>query len=245
MAVISWSDGALQSVTIRFDAISVIEHQLSAQVVTHKVEAGADIADHIRPERPTVTVEARISNTPLFSNSGVVMRNNVAAPIGSYRPVTLAKSPVTPRVPVYLGVTDLARNSFDKALPITSVDGLVFDNLESRVREVTEALTDALNNKRLLSVSDEASDYDNMAIESRVITRTAEGGKACIISLQLRQVEFATTSTVDAPISAELRGQAVTSAGSAAAKKSPNEEAKKTELKSLAASLFDGARAGL
>lgn len=252
MAHLSWGKGPLNAVVVKFDAVSIVEHEQGSTVTSHPVEVGSDITDHVRPNRPRVTITGYVSNTPLFSTSVTVSRGAVSLPAGVYRPVALGKSPVPPRVPVFLGLGDAISNAIRPRSGPTHVDCLVFESESSRIREMMEALTEAQAKKELVSVSDEVSDYENMIIESVTASRTAEGGNGAVFTLSLQQISFVSTSIVDAPISAELRGQASASVGTSSPKRSasapkdsPLEKAKKTEAKSLLASVFDAARAGL
>jgi hypothetical protein len=91
---------------------------------------------------------------------------------------------------------------------------------------------------------DRAQDYENMVLERRAIVRTAEGGRGALVSFDLVQLRIVESSIVDSPIPSELRGQAMSAVGSAAAALGLNDnvdQKKKAAAKSLAASLFDGA----
>jgi hypothetical protein len=242
MAHLEWKTKSGQMLGLFFDAVSVIEHGLTAEVATHPVENGPDVADHIRPDLPTISLTATVSNSPMRPTAALQSRFGVRAPIGTYRPVPLPRAPVRPPVPAAARI-GLSSNPIGDALNAatepTAADALVFDGLKSRVREVTDILTKIVNDKQLVSLKDEARDYTNMAITGRVIVRTAEGGRACQVQLDMQQIKIVTSAVVDAPIPAEVRGQGGTAGGSAGAKQDPQEEAKKTQMKSLAATLFD------
>jgi hypothetical protein len=248
MAHLEWTDDAGHVVAIRFDSVQSVEHSQTALVTRHPVERGADIADHVRPELPTVTLTGTVSNTPLFAVSELQYRDGNRKAIGSYQQVELAKSPGTSRASALQGgFLDAINNAIRGPSGPAAVDALVFENLSSRVKQITTILTDALEASRLIKFVDEARDYENMVIESKAIVRTAEGGKACSVTLTLSQIKVVESAVVDSPIPSELRGQLATAAGSAAAKLGANQnvdEKKREQTKSLAASLFDGA-AGL
>lgn len=242
MAHLEWKTKSGQMLGLFFDAVTVIEHGLTAEVATHPVESGPDIADHIRPNLPTISMTATVSNMPMRPTAALQSRFGVRAPIGSYRPVPLPKAPVRPPVPAAarLGISsNPIGDALNAAREPKSADALVFDGLKSRVREVTDILTQIVNDKQLVSLKDEARDYTDMAITGRVIVRTSEGGKACEVQLQMQQIKIVTSAVVDAPIPAEVRGQGLTAGGSASGKTDAQGEAKKIQMKSLAATLFD------
>lgn len=55
------------SITITMHAVVLETHQLSNTVTDHPVEEGFNASDHSRPDPDRVTMDCRISNTPLSS----------------------------------------------------------------------------------------------------------------------------------------------------------------------------------
>jgi hypothetical protein len=226
-----------------------VEHGQTALVTQHPVESGADISDHVRPELPTVTLEGVVSNTPLFAVSEIASRDGNRRAIGSYQSVPLPPSPVKSfGASLATGLGGAVEGLIRGSMGPSSIDALVFDDLSSRIKEITTLLTEALEASRLMKFVDEARDYENMAIESKAIVRTAEGGKACSVTLTLKQLKIVESKTVDSPIPSELRGMLSKAVGSIAAKAGASEtvdEKKKEQVKSLAASLYDGGASAL
>lgn len=250
MAHLEWKDQLGQVIALHFDAIQIVEHNQSALVTSHPVEDGPDISDHIRPELPRISLSGLVSNTPIRAIAALTSKNGNRKAIGAYRKVPLAKSPAGgPRASALQGgLVQAGINAIRGATLPTDFEALQFDGLQSRVKEVTDILTEALEEKRLVKFVDEARAYENMAIERRAVVRSADGGKAAQVQLDLVQIKIVTSAVVDAPIPAELRGQGMTAVGSAAATLGKNanvDEKKKEQVKSLAASLFDGALGGL
>ncbi len=60
---LSWLVGS-STVEASFDAVLTETHSRSAQVTSHPVEKGADIADHVQVEPMRLTLEAVVTNTP-------------------------------------------------------------------------------------------------------------------------------------------------------------------------------------
>jgi hypothetical protein len=250
MAHLEWQDRTGQTLALHFDAVQVVEHSQTALVTSHPVEDGPDISDHIRPELPRISLTGTVTNTPIRALAQLLVRNKNPKAIGTYRKVELAKSPAGgPRASALQGgVVQAGINALMGAFDPTDVEGLVFEDLQSRVKEVTDILTDVLEERRLVKFVDEARDYEDMAMERRAVVRSAEGGKAAQVQIDLVQIKIVESSVVDSPIPSELRGQAMSAVGSAAAALGLNDsvdEKKKTAAKSLAASLFDGALGGI
>jgi hypothetical protein len=249
MAHLEWKDKSGHVVALRFDSVKVVEHSLTADVTTHPVEKGPDVADNVRPERPSVSLTGLVSATPLFAVASLLERDGNREALGSYRQVKLEKSPgKSVANALQGGIVQAGLDLIAGALGPKSFDALVFDNIQGRIKEATTILTEALNEARLVKFVDEAADYEDMVITGRVVTRTAEGGKCAIIQCELVQIKIVESKTVESPIPAQLRGAGLNALGSVAALLGNNgnvDEKKREQVKSMAASLYDGAFGGL
>lgn len=65
------ADGILATVT--FDVSENETHKSTAKVTDHPVEQGANVADHIQDMPDTLDLVARVSNTPIVSESEAVL----------------------------------------------------------------------------------------------------------------------------------------------------------------------------
>lgn len=61
---LSWLSGN-QTIDVAFDAVVTETHTASAQITTHPVERGVNVADHVYCEPLHLSLEAIVSNTPL------------------------------------------------------------------------------------------------------------------------------------------------------------------------------------
>lgn len=233
MALFRWKDNAGVELYVKFDAVKVVEFAQEAEVSKHPVEQGPDVADHIRPLLPTVNVTAYMSNTPLYTNDGVDQR-------AEWGQIEL---PVTPRRRRLSNPAGAVEDSFTDNSPI-QIYGLIFNDLSSRVREVKEKLKEALENGYLLSIEDNDENLENLAINRNSSIRSLEDGDGATIQLQCEQIKLTTVETVSAPEPAEIRGRAPKKIGAQATKPDPNAEEKKTQMKSLLKTLYDGATGG-
>lgn len=71
MATISYETNGVTSV-IFFDATMSENHEGTAEVTEHEVERGADLADHVRPQRAQLSLEVMITNTPIASSGRLI-----------------------------------------------------------------------------------------------------------------------------------------------------------------------------
>lgn len=60
---------ASDSAVVVMQAVTQEQHQLMNTITDHPVERGFNVSDHCRPEPDRVTMECRISNTPISNSS--------------------------------------------------------------------------------------------------------------------------------------------------------------------------------
>jgi hypothetical protein len=249
MAHLEWTSKSGQVMALRFDTVAAVEHSQTASVTTHPVESGPGVSDHVRPELPRISLTGYVSNLPLFAVSEMISKTGNRKAIGAYKKVDIPPSPGSSKASVLQGgLVQAGLNALSSLTGPSSFDALVFNDLQSRVKQVTDALTEALEEARMFKFVDEARDYEDMVLESRAIVRTADGGQGATVQLELVQIKVVEVSLVNSPISADLRGQGMSALGSAAAALGANknvDDKKKEQVKSLAASLYDGAMGGL
>lgn len=144
-------------------------------------------------------------------------------------------------------------NSVDALVPgpagITSpnkVETLVTDEADARVSAMHTLLTEAQQAKRLVRFVDQAATYEDMIITGITVSRDQQMFGAAF-QVELEQIKFASSQTLDVPVPREPRGQTVKNAGASSAKSGGDtvDGKRKDKLKSDAAGLFDGAVSGL
>lgn len=231
---LTWEDDAGAAVSAVFDVDLQETHEGTNIITEHPVEDGADIADHIRPQLRRFTVEGFVSDTPLLSNPDVVNKTTF-----------VALELQIPDQPFKFGVSNLINagvGAISDALfppkPIR-VNMLTFDNFESRIRAARDVLESARVTARLVRILTSIAEYDNMAIEQVVITRSPEDGSGAHFTVALKEIEKVSSDVTVAPEPAELSGSTKKAAGSKNAKE---DDAKIDGLKkSLLAQLVDSA----
>jgi hypothetical protein len=84
MLRLEWTQASGAVAAIEADVLVREGHEHAAEVTEHAVERGAAIADHVRPNNPTITLEGEISNTPIR-----VPTTQMDGVSGSIRPLEL------------------------------------------------------------------------------------------------------------------------------------------------------------
>lgn len=260
-AFISWGDRDPFK-SISFDIVTSETPVLSNTITEHPVEEGANVADHIRPNLDTLSMEVFVSNTPL--TGGVLVDTNG---VGQYglgdrgfvngivtdvptfadggtmgETVEVRQAP-----PVGLGgLLNQALSSITPARvslalpPIRTTTPLSYTALEfaeafNAPRETWEALRELKQSGTLVQVISRDWYLDNMAIQQLTEPRTAEEGTGAKFSIEFRQVRIVRTRQTVAPIPTEARANGGVGGGA----QGPQPTAGNTPAKkSLLASLF-------
>lgn len=230
--VLTWEDDAGAIVSCIFDADLQETHEGTNIITEHPVEDGADISDNVRPQLRRFSVEGFVSDTPLLSNPDVVNQTSFAG-------IELQ----IPEQPFKFGVSNLVNAGIgaigDALFPPKplKVNMLTFDDFKSRKRAAFDLLEDARINARELRVLTSLTEYDHMAIEQVLVTRSPDDGNGARFMVTVKEIEKVSSDVAVAPEPAELSGAQKKAAGSKNAKQ---DEEKVADLKkSLLAQLVD------
>lgn len=243
MAHLEWENDAKHIIAVRFDAVRTVDHRLNAAATSHPVEDGADIADHVRVGRPAVSVTGYVSKAPLTVYAKIGGRKDRDEMSGSYESIELPSSPFSSASILQGGIVQAGIDAISSITSPNKVTSLVTNDVESRVRAMTELLTEAMEACRLVRFVDEAKDYDDMVITSMSATRTQQD-KGGTFSIELEQIKFVETKLVDLPVPMEPRGMLQKAAGAAAAKLGQNENTDEKQ-KSMALRAAQGLLSGV
>jgi len=229
--ILSWTDKKSgETLAARFDVVTTETHESVMTITSHPVEEGANITDHARPENQRITIEGYVSNKPLWSNPGVEK-------FAEFRPIELAipKQP-SPLAPTPGGLTRAAVGFVEGLLKKPQNQAMVLaptGDVPARAREMWELLYAAQQARALVTVSTALADLENCLIERLSVPRTTEDGNGASFQVDVLQVRIVKSATVEAPVSAEKRGEGLTNSGSKAAQNAKNDDKKKNELKSI------------
>jgi hypothetical protein len=241
----TWKDDSGATESARFDIITSEGHEAIMAITDHPVEEGANVVDHARAEPVKISIEAYVSNKPIFSNPDVEKTHN-------YETVDLDIPEKTGGAPIFTpggltqgvtaGIGGLFGEPQNRALVLRASSPV------DRVHDLYSKLKAAQLARRQITIETKLDVYVDMLIERLAVPRTPEDGNGAVFQMDLRQVRFVKSETVQAPEPTEKRGAVKASKGSKAGEeeKNPEKEEKmksilkgvKDEAKSLAGALF-------
>ncbi len=207
--VILWHNDAGAAVSAVFDVDEQETHDLQNIVTEHPVDNSANVSDNVRPQLDRFTIQGFVSDTPLFTNPGVV---NVA----SYVEIEIQ----APHYPLLLGEASLIKAGigaigdaiFGKQKYKATL--VKFSDFKSRKRAMFAAFKDVRDNARLCRILTSMHEYDNMVVEQITATRAPGDGNGTVFTVTLKEIDFVTTEDTDAPEPAEVSGSVVNASGS-------------------------------
>lgn len=155
---------------LAFDVVEKEGYELTAETTEHAVDSGVVIADHLKKNPDTLTLEAMVTNTPI-----VVPRTHMDGVTGSMQPTTLS-----------VGGREL------KATVLTWSGSI------NRVRAVDEVLS-ALVGTSLVRYTGTLRSLEDLVITRYRVDRDAATGDALPVVLELKKVRRATVQRVPVP----------------------------------------------
>jgi hypothetical protein len=143
------------------------------------VESGADVADHIKPNAGTVTIEAEVTNAPLTAPpsqaDGVAARFQAAQIVVAGRQV--------------------------------SVTTLQFSQAFDRRRTVDGVMRDLIQARTLVRIVTALREYEDMAITRFSTESTAASAHSLPVVLEAERVRVVSAQRVSVPDPVERRGR--------------------------------------
>jgi len=205
-AQITWKGPTGQTYTLTLDASVREVHTATSTVTDHAVERGSNVADHIRPDPDSLTIEGVISNTPHFlpiDHMGAVIledkqvrgaEQTISDGVGSVPLLGGALGFGASQLPIPTGVLGrIGVGRYDTAL----VTG--FSAEFDRVTECYKELLRMRAEGQLVRILTTLRAYDNMAMTSLEVTREAASGNSLQLSLAFRNVRFGETKNEPVP----------------------------------------------
>lgn len=239
-AILTWEDDSGQTVSITGDISNNESHEGTATITDHPVEEGVNVADHVRVEPETLSVEFYISDKPIISNPGVAEEFNYDS-VKLNLPEKPGGAPIfTPgglTQTVVGAIGDLFGSSPDSATVLRSAE-----DFKPRTLEAWQKLKDAKDNARLITVTTFLDTYENMVLARIAAPRTAADGSGITLQVDLRRLRIVKSETVAAPEPAEVRGQLAQALGSKSPLAQTDDNAGKK--KSLALQIVEGTGLG-
>lgn len=234
MIILTSLDKSGAVASIAFDIDMQETHELQTQITEHPVEEGADVADHVRDDLETFRVEGYVSDSPILENPGAVDKMSLKS-IELQLPEM--PSQLSLSAAVNAGINAVGTALFGGAGAPKAVL-VTLDDLKSRKREFYRLINKWRTEHRLIRVITAVREYENMLITQISMTRDPGSGDGASFVVALRQVQFVSSETVDAPQPSEPLGATKKAAGSknAGADSSATVEEKKKSILKRAAS---------
>ena len=195
-AFLSWLDDANEAQSLYFDLAFSYGAEHSSEVTTHPVEAGANIADHVRVKPLQIKLEVLVTNSPIADLPDGSRQGKVVSTTLSY-PTTLAAS---------YGPKTL--NSYQFGGPNSDY-----------VNDTYTKLWYLHDSHQLLSVTTPIKLYGNLVITDVKFLRDEQNsGDAGRFSIDLEQITIVSSDLVDTAVipqakKEETLGQTDTEAG--------------------------------
>jgi hypothetical protein len=158
--------------------VSVREgHELQAEITEHPVEAGANVADHIRPLPAAITIEGIVTNHPIEvpqSNLGTARESRSSIEIeGEPSMGALSTIPGVDQGVALLGALRLDVRS----KVVFAAMALHFTEPFDRVSAVHAALVSIVERRQLVTIVTGLMTYANVALTSLSIERSGAVGR--------------------------------------------------------------------
>lgn len=205
---IFWNDTAGVLQEIEFDASIEENHESTAEATKHPIEGGSSVTDGVNDTGDHITLQARISNTPIR-----VPRTQMEGITGSLGTVDLG-SFVDRRL--RKGATANENAQYDTVTTRENATVLTFSNAFDRVKEVHRVLVAVKRAKQVVSLDTSLAQYDNCIITKIGAPRKAEEGNAITFALELEPIRFADSQLVDTPAPSQARGHGRSNRGASA-----------------------------
>lgn len=209
-------DGQLLPLVL--DAAVEEQHRANAQVTQHEVEEGVNIADHYRAERRVLTLDVRISDTPIRPNDAVGM---ALFPVAAQLPNR--QEPTTD--PVFDGQEWFVPSIVPQATPPVQLAAFQTVLDRQRIADSWQVLMDARERALLADVTTKYETYEDMALTGLSAPRNAADGSWLRANLTFTEIRSVSSELVDDPVPARARDRRRRERGSQEGEQATEEEA--------------------
>lgn len=193
-----------------FDATLRESPTYSATMFKHKVERGADLTDHVKQEADTLSVEAFVSNHPIKANVGGytglgggelggVVESLDLGPVTGRRYSKGATVGKTPK--------DIRSATYETEQSQGTAQVLQFPAPFDRVQAVHDILLDIKRRAVEVAVSIGLNTWDTMLVIKLSPPQDSKTGSGISFTIDLEEVRYATSETVDTPEPFETRAE--------------------------------------
>lgn len=180
---------------VSFDAMTEEGHSRSATATQKGVELGAPVVDHVRPNQPSITFRAVVTNKPSRNVA------NDATATGQMSSVALEAKTRARKIGTLIAFPGgVIQPTIELPQP-TSINAtlLTFAQPFDRVGAVHEKLIRLLNTATTLNISTTLEELSDMVLIGLDVIRDAERGNSLDAKLTFVKIRKVTTATVEVP----------------------------------------------
>lgn len=206
---IVWHDDTGAAVSAVFDVDEQETHDLQNIVTEHPIEDSQDATDNVRPALDRFTIQGFVTDSPLWTNPGVVSSSQfteIEIQVPEY-PLQLSEAGL-----IEAGVGAIGDALFGKTTPKATL--LRLSETKSRKRAMFQALRDVRQNARVCRVLTSMHEYENMVFEQITATRAPDDGNGADFTVTLKEIKIVSSEDVEAPEPAEITGAVRNATGS-------------------------------
>ena len=205
-----------------FDLLESETHTETCSATENNVEDGSPVTDHVVVESSQLSLSLGVTNTPMGTDPD--KGRGRVSPVELFTPTFQAPFDGTP------GSLFRAAGSANSGPKPQSkwVSTLQFIPSFDRISETEQLLLDIKNSAKLCTVITLSRTYDDMVIEKCELRREKPG--MAMFALDLRQIRFVKTASVQAPKPLEPRGTPSANKGQQAASPSTSSSDHKSDL---------------
>lgn len=214
LTTIMWQGPTGQTYHVSLDAALRAQHSSPNTVTDHPVETGGNVADHIRPDPDTVSIEGVISNAPVFlptdHNGGATETSQTVAAdwrgLDNRSSVRGAESTIGDIVPISPLVNGIPIGMADEAQIGRDVPGgrktatvKTYTAEFNRASECYAELLKLRNDGVLCSVQTPRRLYSDMAMTALTVDEEPNTGDALHFTVEFKHVRFGATRNEPVP----------------------------------------------
>lgn len=201
-----------------FDLLESETHMETCLATEHNVEEGSPITDHVIVEPSMLSLVLQVTNTPTGTDPD--RGRGRIGPVELFTPTHQAPFDGTP------GALFRAASASPSGIGAQStfVNVLQFIPSFDRIAETEQVMLDIKNAAKLCSVTGLSRSYDDMIVERCEVSRQRPG--VASFSIDLKQIRFVRTASVQAPEPIEPRGTPMAKKGQQAPKETPEGDVK-------------------
>jgi hypothetical protein len=227
-AYLTWIPKSGRAKSLYFDAVTDEGQTLTSTVTEHPVEEGPNVADHLRKDLDSVTLEVFVSNSPVYD---VNSRGGKVVPVELK--IEKYSAPLEPTPGSVFNAVGGAISSLFSGEDKYVAQVMKFDEEFDAVGDTLALLRGIRSTAQLVTVVLPSKLYADMALVKIEMRRSRASGDGAVFALEFREVQKVKVSIVAAPSPTEPRAKPKVKKGPLDPKDAAAGAKKKSLLKAL------------